>query len=59
MVDHLAMRKAMLTAIDEKYMGFCNTCKIDYDKDSGKIENVFVSDIIYNIWFCELCCSAE
>ena len=55
MVDHLAMRKAYLSALNEEYMGFCNSCKMPYITNSGEIEILHISDVVYNIWFCDDC----
>jgi hypothetical protein len=63
-MDHEEMRSAYIRAIatnvdDISFTVFCNTCKTDYQNNTGKTEDLFVSSVLYKLWYCDLCIEKE
>jgi hypothetical protein len=63
-MDHEEMRAAYLRALNYQpktqfFNTFCNTCKLDYQNETGEIIDVVTLDSIYKVWYCDECLSRE
>lgn len=48
--------RALATDVDDiSFTIFCNCCKTDYQDNTGKIEELLVSSVLYKLWYCDCC----